>query len=128
MTTDRGQIETLLHDLYAARAGGDLAGVLASFSPEAKLEIRGASNANPISVIAVGLTEFRPWLALMIKTFRIVDHTTLSILIDGAGAAVHWRAQIVSRITGASVPTEFVDLVQIEGGRIAAYTEFFVPS
>ena len=125
--TQRSDIEKLLHGLYAARVGGDLAGVLASFTPGAKFEIAGASNTNPISVIALGVDEFRPWLALMMRTFRLVDHATLSILIDGDAAAVHWRARIVSKITGATVLTEFVDLVQIENGRIGSYTEFFAP-
>ncbi len=125
--TQRGEIEILLRDLYAARVGGDLAGVLGSFTREATFEIAGASNAKPISIIAVGIGEFRPWLALMMKTFRIIDHMTVSMLIDGKSASVHWRARIVSKITGASVLTDFVDLVQIERGRINSYMEFFVP-
>ncbi len=125
--TQRSDIENLLHGLYAARVRGDLAGVLASFTPGAKFEIAGASNASPISVVALGIDEFRPWLSLMIKSFRLIDHVTLSILIDGDAAAVHWRARIVSKITGATVLTEFVDLVRIENGRIGSYTEFFAP-
>jgi ketosteroid isomerase-like protein len=125
--TDRGDIETLLHGLYAARVKGDLSGVLDAFGPHAKFEILGASNATPISVIALGIDEFRPWLTLMMKTFRVTDHVTLSMLMDGENAAVHWRARVGSKITGAAVLTEFVDLIRIEGGRIASYTELFVP-
>jgi ketosteroid isomerase-like protein len=125
--TKRDEIENLLHALYDARVGGDLAGLLDCFTPGAKFEIAGASDTKPISVIAVGIDEFRPWLALMIKAFKIVDRATLSTLIDGERAAVQWRARIVSKITGATVLTEFVDLVQIEKGRIGSYTEFFVP-
>ncbi len=34
-------------------------------------------------VIALGVDEFRPWLTIMIKTFKLTDHTILSMLIDG---------------------------------------------
>jgi ketosteroid isomerase-like protein len=125
--THRGEIEQLLHGLYAARVNGDLAGVLQCFASDAKFEIAGTSNGAPISIIALGIAEFRPWLTLMIKTFRLIDHGTLSLLIDGENAAVHWRARVVSKITGAAVLTEFVDLIRVEGGQIGSYTEFLVP-
>jgi ketosteroid isomerase-like protein len=63
----------------------------------------------------------------MIKTFKLSEHTILAMLIDGAKAAVHWRAKIHSRITGTTVLTELVDLIEIRNGRIASYVEFFVP-
>ena len=125
--TDRLVIERLLRELYAARARGDLDGVCRTFSHDAKFQLAGASNASPIAITAVGIDEIRSWLALMLKTFQIYDQTILSLLIDGANAAVHWRARIHSRITGVAVVTELVDLVQIRDGRIASYTEFFVP-
>jgi ketosteroid isomerase-like protein len=124
--TDRGEIETLLHRLYAARVRGDLAGVVDTFAPEAKFEIAGGSETNSVSVIAVGVDEFRPWLAAMIKTFVLADHAILAILIDGQNAAVQWRAKVHSNITRQTVMTEFIDLVHIENRRIDSYTEFFV--
>jgi ketosteroid isomerase-like protein len=125
--TDRLVIDRLLRELYAARARGDLDGVCRTFSHDAKFQLAGASHASPIAITAVGIDEIRSWLALMLKTFQINDQTILSLLIDGANAAVHWRARIHSRITGVAVVTELVDLVQIREGRIASYTEFFVP-
>jgi len=125
--TDRLVIDRLLRELYAARARGDLDGVCRTFSHDAKFQLAGASHASPIAITAVGIDEIRSWLALMLKTFQINDQTILSLLIDGANAAVHWRARIHSRITGVAVQTELVDLVQIREGRIASYTEFFVP-
>jgi ketosteroid isomerase-like protein len=125
--TDRFEIDRLLRELYGARARGDLGGVCRTFSNDAKFQIAGASHASPIAITAVGINEIRSWLALLIKTFQLRDQTILSIIIDGAQAAVHWRARIYSRITGATVLTELVDLVQVRDGRIASYTEFFVP-
>lgn len=123
----RSDIRQLLSELYAARFQGDLDGVLGTFSPGAKFQILGSSNGKPISVIAVGTVEFRPWLSLMIKTFKLADAVVLSMLVDGTEASVHWRARIASKITGTAVLTEFVDLVRVDANRIDSYTEFFVP-
>jgi ketosteroid isomerase-like protein len=125
--TDRPEIENLLRELYSARARGDLDGVCRTFSNNAKFQIAGASHASPISIAAVGINEIRSWLALLIKTFRLKDHTIFSMIIDGTRAAVHWRARIYSNVTRITVLTELVDLVEIQDGRIGSYTEFFVP-
>jgi ketosteroid isomerase-like protein len=125
--TTRLEIDRLLRQLYAARVAGDLDGVCQTFANDARFEIAGTSQTSPIAISATGLDQIRTWLALLIKTFQMSDHTILSMIIDDAAAAVHWRAKIRSRITGATVPTDLVDLVQIREGRIANYTEFFVP-
>jgi ketosteroid isomerase-like protein len=110
-----------------ARGRGDLDGVCRCFASDATFRIAGASDASPIAIAANGIAEFRPWLALMIKTFQLADLTILSLIIDGEQAAAHWRARILSKITGATVLTELADIVQVRDGRIASYTEFFAP-
>lgn len=126
--SDRTEIERLLHDLYAARMSSDLAGICRLFSSDAKFRIAGASrHATPIAIAAVGADEIRQWLSLLLKTFQLTDRTTLTTIIDPPKAAVHWQAKVYSRITGLTVPTELVDLVELRGGAIAGYTEFLVP-
>jgi ketosteroid isomerase-like protein len=126
--TERLETERLLLALYAARVRGDLAAVCGTFADDANFQVAGASSsATPIAMRAIGVSEFRPLLAIMIKSFKLSEQTILAMLIDGAKAAVHWRAKIHSRITGTTVLTELVDVVEIKDGRIASYTEFFVP-
>jgi ketosteroid isomerase-like protein len=125
--TDRLAIEALLQELYASRVRGDLDAVCACFSGDAVLRIAGASDSNPISISARGAIEFRRLLSMMIKSFKLSEYAPLAVLIDGSRAAVHWRVRINSRITGSTVLTELMDLVEIRDGRIASYTEFFVP-
>src|SRR5690242_438137 len=120
---DRVEIDCLLRELYAARLRGDLDGVCRTFSDDAQLRIAGASHGSPITIVASGIVEIRSWLSLMIKTFQISDQAILSIIIEETRAAAHWRAKIHSRITGAVVATELVDLVQVRDGRIMSYTE-----
>jgi ketosteroid isomerase-like protein len=123
--TDRERTERLLRDLYAARVSGDIAAVYEKFSPDARFQIAGASHSTPVTVIANGAGEYRPLLAIMIKTFKLSDENIMSLLIDGAKAAVHWRAKIFSRLTGTTVLTELVDMIEIRDGRIGSYIEFF---
>jgi hypothetical protein len=39
----------------------------------------------------------------------------------------HWRADIYSKVTGVTVPTELVDVVEIGERGVVKYTEFFAP-
>jgi ketosteroid isomerase-like protein len=124
---DRLETEKLLHELYAARLRGDLDGLCATFTPDANFQLAGASNASPLVMSANGVDKFRPLLAIMLKSFKLRDQEILAMLIDGARAAVHWRVNIFSRITGTTVLTELVDIVEVRDGRVSSYTELFVP-
>lgn len=125
--TDRQETEQLLRDLYTARVKGDVAAVYDKFTPNARFQIAGASHSTPVAVRAVGASEYRPLLAIMMKTFKLSDEEIMSLVIDGAKAAVHWRAKIFSRLTGTTVLTELVDMIEIRDGRIGSYVEFFAP-
>lgn len=124
---ERAAIETLLEALYAARVRGDLDALCACFGQSAVLSISGASDNTPIAVTASGSGQYRRLLAMMIKSFKLSEYTSLSVLVDGNRAAVNWRVRIHSRITGSAVLTELIDLIEIHDGRISRYTEFFVP-
>ncbi len=125
--TDRKVTQQLLRDLYTARIEGRLDPLCGLFLVDAQFRIAGASDGKPIAIAASGAGEIRTWLSMLLKTFRIGDHQILSSVIDGNKAAVHWRADIHSKVTGAVVPTELMDLVELRGGRIVSYTEFFAP-
>jgi ketosteroid isomerase-like protein len=125
--TDRLEIEKLLSELYAARVAGQLDRLCALFASAASFKIAGASDGKPIAITAQGSAEIRTWLAMMLKTFKLGRYEQVGVVIDGARAAVHWRVDIHSKITGVMVPTELVDLVEVSEGRIASYREFFAP-
>ncbi|MGH8296178.1 MAG: nuclear transport factor 2 family protein [Steroidobacteraceae bacterium] len=124
----RAQFQRLLAELYAARAAGALEPLCALFAADALFKISGSSDGKPIALSGQGNEEIRSWLTVLLKTFRLTRHEILSMVIDGERAAVHWRASIHSRITGASVLTELVDLIEMRAGRIASYVELFVPA
>ncbi len=121
--SDRAQIEKTLRAAYAARQRGDLDALGDIFAPDAHFQMAG-SNASPIASRAVGAEPFRTLVAGLIKTFEILDYTIVSMVIDGSSAAVHWHAKMRSSITGQTVETDLIDLVEVEDGRIASFLEF----
>jgi ketosteroid isomerase-like protein len=125
--TDRVQVEQLVRELHAARLEGNLERLCGLYAEEARLRIAGTSDGKPIAVAATGIAEIRPWLSILVKTFRLSQYTILSLTVDGPRVAAHWRVDILSKITGVVVPTELVDLIDVRGGRISSHTEFFVP-
>jgi len=125
--TDRLQVEQLVRELHAARLEGNLERLCGLYSEDARLRIAGTTDGKPIAIAASGIGEIRPWLSILVRTFRLSQYMILSLSVDAPRAAAHWRVDIHSKITGIVVPTELVDLIDVRGGRIASHTEFFVP-
>jgi ketosteroid isomerase-like protein len=124
---ERVVAERLIRDLHAARVGGDLAGMCRLFADQGRYEIVGASADKPIAIRANGLAEFKPWLSMMVKVFRLSSYDMLSLVVEWPRATAHWRTDIYSKVTGVTVPTELIDLFELSNDRILSYTEFFAP-
>ncbi|HEY4751166.1 MAG TPA: nuclear transport factor 2 family protein [Steroidobacteraceae bacterium] len=125
--TDRLQVEQLVRELHAARVEGNLERLCGLYAEGARLRIAGSTDGKPIAIAASGIAEIRPWLSILVKTFRLTQYMILSLSVDLPRATAHWQVDIHSKITGVVVPTELVDLLDVRGGRIASHTEFFVP-
>jgi len=125
--TERAIAERMVQQVHAARVGGDLGGLCRLFADQGRFEIVGASADKPIAIRARGIAEFRPWLSMMVKVFRLSDYELLSLVVEWPRATAHWHADIYSKVTGVTIPTELVDLVELSEDRILNYTEFFVP-
>jgi ketosteroid isomerase-like protein len=125
--TDRRDTDQLLRELHAARVAGQLQRLCAVFAEDATFRIAGTSEGKPIAIAATGIEQIRPWLAMLVKTFRLTGYEASPSVIEDQRAMINWRAQIHSKITGAVVSTELVDLVEVRNGRIGSYFELFVP-
>ena len=125
--SERIVAERLIQQLHVARVAGDLTGMCRAFAGDGRFEILGASADKPIAIRANDLREFRPWLSMLVKVFRISNYQLLSLTVEWPRAAAHWRADIYSKVTGVTVPTELVDLVHLNEDSIQTYTEFFAP-
>lgn len=124
---NRVEVEKLLEGFYAARTDGRLDALCGLFATDASFKIAGASEGKPIAIAAEGIKDIRGWLGIMLKTFKLTRYEVLTRVIDGPRAAVYWRADIHSKVTGVVVPTELVDLFELTDGRVVSYREFFAP-
>jgi ketosteroid isomerase-like protein len=124
---DKAHAQRTIETLHAARVAGDLAGMLSVFSADGNYEILGASADKSIAIRAKDLAEFRPWLAMMVKVFRLSNYQLLSVTAEYPRIVAHWRADIYSKVTGVTVPTELVDVVELGERGVVKYTEFFAP-
>src|SRR5438105_9487711 len=106
----RRQVEELLQGLHAARIEGSLERVCACFSPDARLRIAGSSDGKPIAIAAAGISQIRPWLGILVKTFRLSGYELRSLTIEGTRAAAHWRVDIRSEEHTSELQSR-VDLV-----------------
>jgi hypothetical protein len=64
---------------------------------------------------------------MMVKVFRLNNYQLLSLTVEWPKATAHWRADIYSKVTGVTVPTELVDVVELNDEHIVTFTEFFAP-
>ena len=124
---ERPEIERLLENLYAARLAGDLERLCALFCEDADFKISGSSEGKPVCISARGREALRAWLLVLVKTFKVTERHTIRAVIGADGAAVEWQAAIVSKVTGLAVTTKFIDMIGMRDGRIASYSEVFVP-
>jgi ketosteroid isomerase-like protein len=124
---ERSEAEHIVTELHGARVAGDLDRLCRVFAADGRFKIAGASADKPIAIAEQGLAAFRPWLMMMVKVFRLSDYRQLAMVVEWPKVVVHWRSNIYSKVTGASIPTELVDILEIADGRIVSYDEFFVP-
>src|SRR5437763_14056550 len=108
----RRQVEELLQGLHAARIEGSLERVCACFSPDARLRIAGSSDGKPVAIAAAGISQMRPWLGILVKTFRLSDCELRSLTIDGTRAAAPWSVDRYTHIHCAQVATVPVLLIE----------------
>jgi hypothetical protein len=124
---ERAVAERMVRQVHAARVGGDLATLCRLFADQGRYEIVGASADKPVAIRTTSIAELRPWLAMMVKVFRLSDYCLLSLVVEWPRATAHWRTDIYSKVTGVTVPTELIDLLELSEDRILSYTEFFAP-
>ena len=124
---DHSAAPRIIHSLHAARIAGDLPAMVRLFSDQGQFQILGASADKPIAIQSVDIVGFKPWLAMLVKVFRLNNYQLLSLTTEWPRVVAHWRADIFSKVTGVSVATELVDIAEVDGERILSYTEFFAP-
>jgi ketosteroid isomerase-like protein len=122
--SERAEIERVIRQAYAARKRNDLEACLKVFADKPVFRMAGARVTSPVATASRGQVELRAVLGSLIRDFEWIDHTIVSIVIDGSKAAVHGRIKLESTVTGDVVETDVADFIEIRDGRITSFIEF----
>ena len=121
---DRETVRKLIEQAYAARASGDINGVMAAFHANGAFELAGAKTALALAGAVEGHSGVREALTGFIANFEFIKRDIVSMIIDGDRAAVHSRLEMRFVPTNKTFTTELVDVFKIQDGKIRELVEF----
>ncbi len=121
---DRSKIEDLIREVYKTRTSNDLAAVLNLFARNAVFHMAGANGPGRIAARAEGQQSISDIMATLVSAWSWIEVQILDLLVDGASAAVRYRATMRFLPTQAIVVTDLFDLIKFEDGKIAELVEF----
>jgi ketosteroid isomerase-like protein len=127
MEPDMGHREDMLqlvHAAYAARAEGDVEGLVTAFRPEGVFTLVGDDSALALTGSVQGHSKLREAFGQFVAGFGFVEREILSELVDGPRVAVHSRLVVRYHPTETTFSTDALDLFTFEDGKIVELVEF----
>ncbi|GLR87338.1 nuclear transport factor 2 family protein [Bradyrhizobium iriomotense] len=109
---------------YAARAAGNVEGLVAAFHPEGAFTLVGDKSALELTGRVQGHQALREAFGQFIANFDFLKRDILSDLVEGQRAAVQSRVLVRYRPTGNNWETDILDLFRFQDGKIVELTEF----
>ncbi|MET0278968.1 MAG: nuclear transport factor 2 family protein [Pseudorhodoplanes sp.] len=123
---NREAMLNVMREGYAARVKGDVDGLLASFTPDAKFRLNASSPQKAAVVHAcAGAGEMRTSLEQLVDAFEFLSCDIVDSIVEGSKAAIRIRFKVRARHTGNVAVTESLDLIEFRDGKISSYTQFF---
>jgi ketosteroid isomerase-like protein len=121
----RDQMLKVIGEGYAARMRGDVDGILAAFTPDAKFTLNAAPPQACVAVDTKGCDGMRAALGELVDAFEFQKLDIVDSVVEGSKAAIRIRFTVRSRATGRTAVTESLDLIEFRDGKVASYTQFF---
>lgn len=122
--SERDSIEQLIKTAYDARLRGDVDGIMQHFSDGATFALAGCPVSSPVAMSVCGAAPLRDAMAGLVQRFSFGDMEPVTTVIEGDRAVIHWKARVRATATGQEAETEFVDIVQVENGKIVSFKQF----
>ena len=123
---NREAILDVMRKGYEARVRGDVAGILAAFTPDATFRLNASAPQKAAVVHATeGVGGMKAALTQLVDAFEFQTCDIVDAVVEGSKAAIRIRFKVRSRQTGNVAVTESLDLVEFRNGRISSYTQFF---
>lgn len=114
-------VTAVVEAFYRSRLANDVERCVAHFVPHGMLRIAGLeSHSTPGS----DAETLRRIYSDLIAAWDWRGMTVDSITVQGGRAVVHYRLDVVFRLTGEAFQTELVDLFTVHEGRITSIVEF----
>lgn len=121
---DREAMWAVIDKAYAARAKGDVAGLVATFHDDAVFELAGNKKALDITGVVAGHSNLRQAMTDFVKNFEFTNRDILSFVAEGDRAAVHSRLTVRFTPNGTTFTSDILDLFAFRDGKIAKLVEF----
>jgi ketosteroid isomerase-like protein len=121
---DRGAIEALIGQAYAARKEGDIERLMSAFHPDAVFELAGSNALLSVAGTTRGHQDIRTAMAGFIAGFDFIHRDIVSITTDGERAAVHSRLTVKFVPGDKTFKSDLVDLFRFKDGKIVELLEF----
>jgi len=122
--TNRSEVEALVHTIYGLRKKGDLEGIMASFTPNARFRMAGHGGLAPMTTPVEGSAQLHGLMQQLVSAWDWADFEIRTVLVDGNRAAVYSAGTMYFGPERMPVETELFDLLTIEGGKITEFVQF----
>jgi ketosteroid isomerase-like protein len=122
--TDRGTIEALIDQIYAARKEGDIEKLMSAFHPDAEFELAGSKAALSVAGVVQGHQNIRATMTGLVAAFDFIERKIVSTVIEDKRAVVHSRVEVRFVPTGKTFTTDILDSFCFRDGKIFKLVEF----
>ncbi len=122
---DRDAFGSMIKGAYAARARGDLDGLMAIFHENGVFSINGAgTGVDILAKPARGRQAVASVIGELMQTWRFDNWRERSLVVDGDRAVLHWSADVTCIPTGQSAHLDVVDVFTLKDGKVAEFRQF----
>jgi len=122
--SSRNDVEALVRSIYALRRKGDIEGIMASFTPNARFRMAGHGGLAPMTTPVEGSAQLRGLMQQLVSAWDWSDFDIRSVLVDGNRVAVYSAGTMYFGPQRVPVETELFDLLTLEGDKIADFVQF----
>jgi ketosteroid isomerase-like protein len=121
---NRESMLAFIKQAYAARDGGNVAGVVDAFHGDGVFELAGSRSALVLTGAVEGHPDLKAAMKDFTETFEFSGREIISVIAEGDRAAVHSRLTVLFKPKTRRFTTDILDLFTFKDGKISELVEF----
>lgn len=122
--TDRDAMRRIIEQAYAARAAGDVEGLVSAFHPDAVFELVGEKKVFALAGAVRSHSNIREAMTQFIAAFQFTKRDIISFMADGDRVTVHSRLTVRFVPKDVTFVSDVADLFKFQDGKIIELVEF----